>query len=242
MKLLELNLRLPAANIALDEALLEQADQTASHPEVLRLWEPSSNMVVIGRSSPIEQEVNLDFCRTNQIPIYRRCSGGASIVTGPGCLMYAVLLDYRKRESLRMLEKAHQFVMGQMSEAIHRLDVDVQMQGTSDLTWNDRKFSGNSLRCKKNWMIYHGTILCDFDLPLISKCLGNPIRQPEYRRGRTHEQFLTQLPIPTTSLRQAIREQWSVTQTLEESPIEMAQQLVSEKYASEAWTFKVRTR
>ena len=129
MKLLDLTLKAAAANLALDEALLELADQAAGHPEVLRLWEPETNMVVLGRSSPIEQEVNLDFCRQHQISVFRRCSGGASIVTGPGCLMYAVLLDYRKHEPLRMLEKAHFFVMENMRLAISRLGVDVELAG-----------------------------------------------------------------------------------------------------------------
>lgn len=240
LHLSQLTLEQSAANIAFDEALLEQAEAAPDHPEVLRIWEPTENIVVVGRSSPIEQEVNLDFCQRNDIPVFRRCSGGASIVTGPGCLMYAVVLDYRGRENLRMLEQAHQFVIDQLRLAIGRVGLEVQMQGTSDLTYQDKKFSGNSLRCKRNWMLYHGTILCDFDLQLISDCLGSPRRQPEYRRGRSHKQFLTLLPTNPGELRQALIEQWAATETLPTWPQGLTARLTKEKYLSDEWTLKVR--
>jgi lipoate-protein ligase A len=240
MKRLELTLDSPAANLALDEALLETAEADPNFPEVLRIWEPVLPLVVLGRSSPVERETNLEFCRQQKINVLRRCSGGQSIVTGPGCLMYAVLLDYRKRPELRMLETAHQFVMTQVQQAIKRLDLDVQMEGTSDLTYQGRKFSGNSLRCKKNWLIYHGTLLCDFDLDLIANCLGTPIREPDYRQNRTHLEFLTQLPVTKTQLRNALIEQWDAAEPLENWPQQMTRQLAVDKYESDTWTFKVR--
>lgn len=245
MKLLDLTLDNAVANLALDEALLETAEAAGQHPEVLRLWEPTKPFVVLGRSSPIETEVNLEFCRARNIDVLRRCSGGATIVTGPGCLMYAVLLDYRKRldnqqrEYLRMLEQAHRFVMEQTRSAIVKLEIETQLQGTSDLTYGDQKFSGNSMRSKKNWMLYHGTIICDFDLALVSDCLGSPQRQPEYRRGRSHADFLTRLPTDASSLRQALAEQWSVTEALARWPRDKTDQLL-DKYRSEDWTYKVR--
>ena len=240
MKLLDLTLDSPATNLALDEALLESAEENSNYPEILRTWEPTAPLVVLGRSSPVEREANLEFCRQRNIDVLRRCSGGQSIVTGPGCLMYAVLLDYRKRPELRMLETAHQFVLTQVQQAIKRLGLAVQMQGTSDLTFGGRKFSGNSLRCKKNWLVYHGTLICGFDLDLISNCLGKPIREPEYRQNRSHREFLTDLPTTSRLLKRAIIQQWNPTDSLENWPRQMTQQLAVEKYESDAWTFKVR--
>lgn len=240
MKQLLLTLDSHAANLALDEALLESAEASPEHPEILRIWEPRSPVVVLGRSSPIETEANLKYCQDQEIEVLRRCSGGQSIVTGPGCLMYAVLLDYRKRPELRMLEQAHQFVMRQMQTAIGKLNIDVQLQGTSDLTFQGRKFSGNALRCKRSWLIYHGTMICDFDIDLITNCLGKPIRQPDYRESRSHAEFLTQLPTTTGELSKAIVKQWNAIDTKNDWPQELTSRLVSEKYSCDQWTQKVR--
>ena len=43
MKLLDLTLETPAENLALDEALLEEAEQSTKPTEVLRLWESPRN-------------------------------------------------------------------------------------------------------------------------------------------------------------------------------------------------------
>ena len=83
MRYLDLTLPTPAENLALDEALLEEAESAARPTETLRIWEPSEPMVVVGRSSQAGVEVRLDRCCELGIPVLRRTSGGAAIVTGP---------------------------------------------------------------------------------------------------------------------------------------------------------------
>ena len=239
MQLLKLTLPSPAENLALDEALIESAERTEDHPEVLRLWEPAENFVVIGRSSSFSGEVNHDYCTENNIPVFRRVTGGASIVTGPGCLMYGVLLDYRRRPELRMLDQAHQFVMNKMADAVRSLDIATEVEGICDLTINHRKVSGNSLRCKRNWMFYHGTMICDFDRSLIGKCLDWPKRTPDYRKDRPHDDFVGSIPTTTRKLGDAIRRQWGTDAMLGQWPQEETARLAAEKYASKNWSEKV---
>ena len=239
MKQLDLTLS-PAMNLAIDDALLESAESSADYPETLRLWEPDAPMVVIGRSSPLSTEVNLDHCRSNDIPVFRRISGGQSIVTAPGCLMYAVLLDYRKRPELRMLDQAHQFVTQQLQTAINSLGLETEINGTCDLTYQGRKFSGNALRCRKDWFLYHGTILLkEFDLDLITQCLGAPHRQPDYREQRAHEDFVTSIPASVTDVKQALAKQFDATTISEDAPLSMAEELVASKYQDPEWLAKV---
>lgn len=153
--------------------------------------------------------------------------------------MYAVVLDYRLRPELRMLEQAHQFVMSRIQQAIANIGFAVEMQGTCDLTINGRKFSGNALRCKRNWMLYHGTLLCDFDLELIQACLGSPVRQPDYRAGRSHRDFLTHLPVEVHALRQSLIGVWQADSLRASWPRELTFELTSQKYSTEAWTYKI---
>lgn len=260
---LDITLDNPAANLALDEALLESADsawaaisnqapanaETERAPEgkgrerldfprleLLRLWEPRQPFVVLGRSSPYEHEVNQEFCRRYQIPVLRRCSGGATILTGPGCLMYAVVLHYANDPDLKKLDLAHRFVMTQMRQALTRLKIEADIQGTSDLTLGNRKFSGNSLRCRRYSLLYHGTFICNLDLELVAECLRFPSRQPDYRASRTHADFLTQLPVSTAELSQAIIEQWAAKKQIFDWPSDLTQQLVLEKYDTRKWT------
>ena len=239
--LLSLDLTLPTAhhNVALDEALLDAAEMGDLQNQVLRMWCPSSPAIVLGRSSKVEQEVNVEYCRSLDIPIVRRCSGGATILTSENCLMYAVVLNYERNPTLRMLDAAHKFVMEKIRNAISSCGVATQRQGTCDLTIDNKKVSGNALRCKRNWLVYHGTLICDgMDLQLISDCLGNPRRQPEYRQGRSHAEFLTHIPIGVEVLKSALIQEWNCSGQLDRWPEESVSLLVSEKYSQDDWNLK----
>lgn len=239
MKRLDLTLS-PILNLALDDALIENAEATDSGEEALRFWEPSTPMVVLGRSSPLSTEVNQDFCRRHEIPVFRRISGGQSIVTDSGCLMYAVLLDYRTRPQLRLLDRAHAFVIQHLQSALASIDFQTNMEGTCDLTFEGRKFSGNALRCRRNWLLYHGTILCEnFDLSLLPNCLGQPKRRPEYRGTRSHEEFVTTIPASTQQVKEALANAWKAAGDLPFVPMDLAAKLGREKYATHDWLKKV---
>ena len=170
MRYLDLTLPTAAENLALDEALLEEAESAAAPTETLRLWESPQPLVVVGRSSRIDAEVRVDACRASGIPILRRASGGAAVVAGPGCLMYALVLSYRLQPRLRVLSQAHHYVLDTLAAALEPLAPGVQCRGTSDLALGTRKFSGNSARCRRDHLLYHGTLLYDFPLELIDRC------------------------------------------------------------------------
>ncbi len=240
MKYLEITLPTPAENLAFDEALLMRAERQGGSLDwqCLRVWESPQPFVVLGRSSPHDDEVNGPFCAERQIPIVRRVSGGATVMAGPGCLMYAVVLSYDQNPELRMLDVAHRFVMQRQNMAIRALGLDTHLAGTCDLVWQGKKFSGNSLRCLRNSFLYHGTFLYQSDLELIAQCLGSPARQPEYRRGRSHRDFLVNLPIDASALTQALKVVWQVDSCEDHWPMSETQQLVREKYALPQWTLQ----
>ncbi len=232
MKRLDLTLPSIAENLALDEALLEQSAQFG---DVLRFWESPELGVILGRASRVGEEVKQDYCRQAGIPILRRCSGGATVVVGPGCLMYAVVLRTTEHPGLKVVDKAHRFVLERLQAALRCLGFPVEMSGTSDLTLEGRKFSGNSLRCKKDALLYHGTILYGADLDRIAACLTMPPRQPEYRRHRTHKTFLVNLAVDPALLAGQLSAVWTASAPLSAWPQEQVQHLVRQRYACDAW-------
>jgi len=235
MRLLDLTLPSEAENLALDEALLEEAEQAGQGGEVLRLWEPQRPMVVVGRSTKIDAEVRRDACRRLDIPIFRRASGGAAIVTGPGCLMYALVLGSRGRRGQLAGDHGHRFVLGTMAAALGGRVAGVRRRGISDLALADRKVSGNSVRLKRNHLLYHGTLLYDFPLALIERCLSRPPRMPDYRRRRSHGQFVANLPLSAGAIRRAVIAAWNAVEPYPDWPQDRTAQLAAEKYAQPQW-------
>jgi len=239
VKLLDLTLDTPEENLALDEALLDEAEAASRQTEVLRVWESRLPIVVVGRSSNVEVEVDRGQCQRLGIPILRRSSGGASVVVGPGCLMYGVVLSCERRPHLRMISEAHRLVLGVLADSLGAVVSGVRPLGTSDLTLGGRKFSGNSMRSKRTHLLYHGTLLYDFPLPLISTCLRSPPRQPEYRQSRSHDEFVTNLPVSAVDLRHALFEGWDAREALDQWPCRDTQKLVETRYSKEGWNFRL---
>ncbi len=245
----------PVENIAADEALLEYAEATDPAFECLRIWEPTAPIVVIGRSTKPQLEVNLPYTQQHHIPVLRRSSGGATIVTGPGCLMYSVVLSYAIRPHLRMLDQAHTYVLETLLTTLQPHNPLIQRAGTSDLVLLDdpqllhpnqprtscgqltceqlgtsKKFSGNSLRCKRSHFLYHGTLLYDFDLSLISRLLLTPPRQPSYRQRRSHASFLCNLPLSGLTLANSLNQAWQPTSEFNTLPQTELDTLITNRY------------
>jgi len=238
MKLLDLTLPTPAENLALDEALLEAVEAGELSDEVLRFWESPQPVVVVGRSSRVAEEVDVTACRSAGVPILRRTSGGAAIIAGPGCLMYGVVLRYTGRDHLRLIDAAHQHVLETVRSAISPSISGIEHIGISDLAIGGRKFSGNSLRCKRDHLLYHGTLLHHFDLGLISRLLKPPPRQPDYRGGRSHAEFLTNIDLSEAELRQLIASAFGASQTVHSWPRERKAALAASRYANDAWNLQ----
>ncbi|MFG0262153.1 MAG: lipoate--protein ligase family protein, partial [Novipirellula sp. JB048] len=124
MRTVPFSLSRASHQLALDETLLliaeEQTCNQAGPSEFIRVWEFEQLNVILGRSSRVHEEVDVDFCQSRSIPILRRCSGGATVVGGPGCLMYSVVLDLNLRPALARIDETHQFVMHHLQTAVNR--------------------------------------------------------------------------------------------------------------------------
>lgn len=253
MRFLEHTCDTAAENLALDEALLDRAERAAATDdlaescEVLRIWELPRPTVVLGRSSQVEVEANVAECRRRGVEIVRRSSGGAAIVAGPGCLMYSVVLRYALHPHLRAVDEAHRFVLGKVLEGLQAAlgesshsaaaHSTATIRGTSDLAVGDRKFSGNSLRCRRESLLYHGTLLYDFPTATIAACLGTPPRQPAYREGRAHDRFVANVGLRRSEMIAGLRRAFAAHEPLVDWPRAETAALTEAKYARDDWNF-----
>src|SRR4051812_49518955 len=79
------------ANLALDEALLIEADERGAGA-ALRIWEPEAVAVVLGASGRWREDVKVEACRRDGGAIARRSSGGGAGGVRPGALNVAGVL------------------------------------------------------------------------------------------------------------------------------------------------------
>jgi lipoate---protein ligase len=240
MRHLDLTLPSPAENLACDEALLDWCE-SGDGAECLRFWESPEPFVVVGYANKVETEVNAAACDARKIPILRRCSGGGTVVQGPGCLNYTLVLKITKDGPLHNIPVANQFIMRQNRAAIESTAGQrpaIAIRGHTDLAIGEKKFSGNSQRRRKHFLLFHGTFLLHFDLALISELLRMPSKEPDYRESRKHSDFLTNINVSAEMLKAALQKSWGADLPLTNPPWDKIKTLAREKYATNEWNFK----
>lgn len=177
-----------AANLAVDEALAREAG--AAGRRVLRFWWGGPPAVVLGRSERPEQVAYLDACERLGVPVLQRVTGGGSVLQTETVFNYSLTapdpgnLDIHRR-----------FAQGAalLVETLRLLGVEAQPRGISDVAVGERKISGNAQARKWHAILLHGTLLVDLDRELLEAVLRHPPREPEYRRGRPHGEFIITL-------------------------------------------------
>ena len=195
-----------------DEDQLYRCESNITGP-LLRTWEHPTHAVIIGKGNTITAEVHQDICQQDNIPIIKRCSGGGTVLIGPGCLCYSLILPLTFHPQLTTINGSNTWIMHRMATGLSQhLKQKVTVKGFTDLCLNTQKFSGNAQRRLKKSLLFHGTLLYNFDLSLISKYLPYPSLSPSYRKQRDHKAFITQLPTTTESqLIQTLRKIWKET-------------------------------
>jgi lipoate---protein ligase len=237
MTCLDLTCSSVAENLALDEALLIEAD-AGRRQRTLRFWEPADFAVVLGASRRLQADVQVDECRADGVPILRRTSGGGTVVVGPGTLNITVILPESAAPGLSTVQGAHHYVLDRIARSVRSAGPTVALDGLGDLVIEGRKCGGSAQRRLRHWFMVHCSILNDFPIERIVRYLTIPSRQPAYRQGRNHRDFLRNVGLPRTILKQAIRQECLpglLSRPEERVPWGVVQTLLSEKFANQAW-------
>lgn len=167
------------------EALLSRSTKP------FEVWIPKDRCLVLGNSQDPEKELNVDHVVRDVIPVYKRMSGGGAVLLSPGCLCLG--LRFTKRNPLSIQDY---FAMGSglVQKVVGQaMGVELESRGISDLVFQDRKVAGCALYMPKNFVLYLVSILFEPNFADIEKYLAHPTKEPEYRSGRTHADFLVGL-------------------------------------------------
>ncbi|MDD5634300.1 MAG: lipoate--protein ligase family protein [Candidatus Omnitrophica bacterium] len=238
MDLIDYNAKEPCENLAMDEFLLMEAER-GELGETFRVWESKEYFVVLGRAEKAEENCLMENCSRGGIKVLRRISGGGTILQGPGCLNYSAVLAYEKNEKFKNIITSYECILGGISELLRGSGYDVKFLPISDLAINNRKISGNAQARKRKYFLHHGTFLYDFDIDRISNYLKHPPKEPAYRKGRGHAEFISNIPIGKKRLEgilmgsfgsvSCIKTHFSVEGKLEK--------IIRAKYSLDEWNF-----
>ena len=132
--------------------------------------------VIFGRNQLIENEVNLEYCRTHNIRTFRRKSGGGCVYADHGNLMISYISPGISAE------EAFGRYMELMTSSLAALGLDAVASVRNDIMVGDSKVSGNAFYSLHGSGIVHGTLLYDVDIDSMS-CAITPSAEKLRSKG-----------------------------------------------------------
>ena len=155
------------------------------------LWVPDSTSVVIGNGSKSELEVNDETVASDNVPVYKRRTGGCAVVLSPEMWCLSCALYGRKQ-----IQSKDYFVLFNkaVTDAFARAGVPgLTHRGISDIALGQKKIAGTAIYRNRDLVFYHAVINISGDVEQISRYLKQPPREPDYRAGRSRKVFVTTL-------------------------------------------------
>lgn len=180
-----------------DDDLLDKT-RADRRPRV-RVYVPGEVSVVLGRGSREERELKLDAVVDDGVTVERRRGGGCAVVLDPGnVVVTGSVVAGRSLNVRRDFANATQWLI----EGLEQSGVfGVERRDTSDLAVGSKKIAGACMYRSGDLALYSVTLLVNPDVDLMERYLKHPPREPDYRRGRTHSEFVTGLGKTVEGLR-----------------------------------------
>ena len=172
----------------IDDQIIEKCHE-AFHIE---LFLPAKPCVVLGSSNKKELEVNEENCAVDGIDVLKRYGGGGtvvlykdSLVVSVGCWVKSI---YDNDKYFRLMNETIISCLTDLRPA-----VKFSQRGYSDIVVGEKKIAGTSLFRSRKYMLYQASVLIDLDIELVNRALRHPTKEPDYRKGRSHSDFLSDL-------------------------------------------------
>ena len=150
----------PAFNLALEELLFKEFPE-----ELFMLWRNRS-AVIVGKNQNTLAEVDHHFAEANDIAIVRRITGGGAVYHDLGNVNYSLLVQERQPGPDSFAHFAKPVV-----EALQKMGINAAFSGRNDIEVDGKKISGSAQCCFQNRTLFHGTLLFEINMELLSKVL-----------------------------------------------------------------------
>ncbi|TGM80013.1 lipoate--protein ligase family protein [Leptospira bouyouniensis] len=206
--------RSPYYNLAIEEAIavhLVKFNITAG----IRLWKNPDSIILGLSENPYrnikEKVVNAYETEAKQFGfgkkpkpnfcyIARRASGGGTVFHSlSGNINYSLYFNLETRKELFPVKESYDRILGIITKSLSHQNIQSYPKGKSDLVLEKdgefKKISGNAQFRKRSCIVQHGTLILEESLiGRVAEVLNHPPEEPDYRKERTHKDFLTSLP------------------------------------------------
>ena len=155
------------------------------------VWQPEETVIVLGQSNSIESALYSDAVAKDALRVTKRPSGGETVILTPSTVAFTIA---KKFPVMIPFKEYFSLVNSVVVAGLEELGVSrLGAKGISDITIGNRKILGSSMRKVNDKLVYHAVLNLGEDPAIFGRYLRHPGREPEYRAGRSHSEFVTSM-------------------------------------------------
>ena len=159
--------------------------------EALCLVSPATPYVCIGYHQDLEQEVDLEYCRAHDIPIFRREIGGGAVFLDGNQLFFHLILKRDNPIAPKRIDAFYQKFLKPVIAVHHRIGLQVEYKPVNDLIFQNRKISGTGAAEIGDSIVFVGNLILDFDYETMARVLKIPDEKFRDKVKKTIEENLS---------------------------------------------------
>ncbi len=164
-----------------------------SSPNTLILCHPAEPYVCIGYHQELEREVDVNFCRLNNLPIIRRSQGGGAVYLDSNQQFYQIVAKRNDPSVPANIEGFFEKFIRPTVHTCRKLGLPAEYKPINDVVVGNRKISGNGAGEHSGSAILVGNIILDMDYDAMSRVLKVPSEKFRDKLAKSMSEWVTSL-------------------------------------------------
>ena len=142
--------------------------------EGLSLVSPATPYVCIGFHQDAAQEVDLDFCKENGIPVFRRDLGGGAVYLDGDQLFFHLILHKDNPAVPKSKAMFYKKFIQPVVNVYRKIGIQAEYKPINDVIVENRKISGTGVGEIGDCIVFVGNLIVDFNYEMMARVLKVP--------------------------------------------------------------------
>ncbi len=161
----------------------------ADDDPILSFANPETPYVSVGLHQEVEQEVDLEFCCSKGLPVYRRRVGGGAVYLDRNQLFTHFI--YPRAKAPDYAVNLYPMFIEPVVRTYKELGVEAAYRPINDIQVAGRKIGGTGAATIGEATVMAGSFMFDFDTATMSKCLKVPSEKFRDKLKSTLDDYMT---------------------------------------------------
>jgi len=175
---------------ASQEAIIRGVKEGKSPPTVrIEFFKPAA--ITIGCYQNVDEEVNVREAKKRGLDIMRRLTSGGAILQSQDAAAWDIYIPDRWPDLPPVIEDSFEYLSKPAIEFFRMMGIDARFRLKNDIEVGGKKISGVAQHREDGVVFHSGTLLLDFDVPLMMRVLKLPIEKLDGKAIKSFEERIT---------------------------------------------------